>query len=104
MGNTPPRGPERLANVLAELMARRGFGRVQSAQAYEEAWVKAAGPMVAQFTRVTGLKRGALEVLVANSMLVQELTFQKPTLLAALLQSLPDQGIKDLRFRVGLIE
>ena len=48
-----------------------------------------------------GLRRGTLEVVVTNSTLMQELGFQKADLLETLTRLLPDQGIKDLRFRVG---
>ena len=71
------RGPQTIGNVLSELMARRGFARVQSAAAYEAAWREAAGPLAAKYTRVGLLRRGTLEVVVANSTLVQELGFQK---------------------------
>jgi len=98
------RGPQAIGNVLSELMARRGFARVQSAEAVEAAWREAAGPLAAKYTRV-GQRRGvALEVIVANSTLVQELGFQKQELLETLGELLPDEGIKCLRFRVGNIE
>jgi predicted nucleic acid-binding Zn ribbon protein len=98
------RGPERINNILSELMARRGYARVQSAQQFDAAWNEAAGPLAAQYSRVGALRRGKLEVVVANSTLVQELMFQKAALLKTLAQLLPDQGIKDLRFRVGTIQ
>jgi predicted nucleic acid-binding Zn ribbon protein len=99
-----PRGPERIGNILSELMARRGYARVQSAAEYDAAWSEAAGPLAAQYSRVGGLRRGRLEVVVANSTLVQELVFQKPALLKDLARLLPEQGIEDLRFRVGVIQ
>lgn len=92
-----------MANILAELMARRGFARVQGAAEYETAWLQAAGEMIAKHTRVGGLRRGKLEITVANSTLVQELGFQKVALLAKLNELLPNQGISDLRFRAGAI-
>ena len=85
-------------------MARRGYARVQSAEVYDAAWREAAGPLAAQYTRVGSLRRGMLEVIVANSTLLQELVFQKPALLKTLTASLPDEGIKNIRFRVGVIE
>ena len=99
-----PRGPERIGNILSELLARRGYARVQGAAEYDAAWGEAAGPLAAQYSRVGGLRRGKLEVVVANSTLVQELVFQKPALLKALARLLPEQGIEDLRFRVGVIQ
>ncbi len=85
-------------------MARRGFAREQSGAALEEAWKSAAGELLAQYTRVGQVRRGALEVIVANSTLVQELSFQKPTILESLGRLLPDEAIKDLRFRVGQVQ
>ena len=98
------RGPQTIGNVLSELMARRGYARVQSAEAYEAAWREAAGPLAAKYTRPGQLRRGTLEVVVANSTLMQELGFQKSALLTKLAELLPDEGIKNIRFRVGNIE
>jgi predicted nucleic acid-binding Zn ribbon protein len=98
-----PRGPEPIGNILADLMARHGFARLESTAALEAAWRQAAGEMLARYTRVGAIRRGKLEVLVANSTLLQEMTFQKATLLARLAALLPDHPIKDLRFRVGVI-
>jgi len=99
-----PRGPQAIGNVLSELMARRGYARVQSAAAYDEAWREAAGPLAAKYSRPGQLRRGVLEVVVANSTLMQELSFQKSEILKSLTGLLPDQGIENLRFRVGNIE
>ena len=98
------RGPKAIGDVLSELMARRGYARVQSAAAYEAAWREAAGPLAAKYSRVGLLRRGTLEVVVANSTLVQELAFQKTELLKSLAELLPHEGIEGLRFRVGNIE
>ncbi len=98
------RGPKMIGDVVSELMARRGFGRLQSAEGYEAAWREAAGPLAAKYTRVGLLRRGTLEVIVANSVLVQELGFQKGGLLKSLSELLPGQGITNLRFRLGAIE
>jgi len=98
------RGPRRIGEVLPELMARWGYARVQSAEALEAAWREAAGSMMARYTQPGALRRKTLEVVVANSPLMQELTFQKPALLKTLNELLPDEEIKDLRFRVGPVE
>ena len=101
---TMKRGPQTIGNVLSELMSRRGYARVQSAAACDDAWREAAGPLVAKYTRVGLLRRGTLEVVVANSTLIQELGFQKRMLLRKLAALLPDEGIENLRFRVGNME
>ena len=98
------RGPQTIGNVLSELMSRRGYARVQSAATFEAAWNEAAGPLAAKYTRVGPLRRGTLEVVVANSTLVQELGFQKQALLKSLAELLPDEEITNIRFRTGNIE
>jgi len=105
------RQPTPIAEILADLMARRGFARVQSAEAVEQAWREAvaqldSGDLIAEHTRVGKIRRGQLEVTVHHSVLIQELEFQKQTLLKYLNQQLPelgipDQQITDLRFRLG---
>jgi len=95
--------PQRIGNVLAELMARTGFAGRQAAAACEEAWRDAAGPLVAAYSRPGRVRRGVLEVVVANSALVQELAFEKAHLLEVLQRRLPEQGIRNIRFRVGIL-
>lgn len=97
------RSPKPIGDVLAELMARRGFARVQATAALEAAWREAAGALIAEHTRVGAVKRGKLEIIVANSILLQELGYQKADLLAALAKELPDENIQDIRFRVGSV-
>jgi len=98
------RKPVSIAEVLSELMARRGFARVRTAEALEAAWREAAGELLAGYSRPGEVRRGKLEVTVANSTLVQELTFQKSAILKRLGERLPDERIRDLRFRVGPID
>jgi hypothetical protein len=47
------------------------------------------------------VRRGVLEVLVGNSTLAQELGFQKKSLVKRLAELLPEEKIRDLKFRVG---
>lgn len=98
------RGPKAMSELLCELMARRGFTRVQASAELEDAWRKAAGPLAAKFTRPGLIRRGTLEVIVATSTLVQELTFQKPMLVRRLTELVPAMNIRNLRFRVGTID
>jgi predicted nucleic acid-binding Zn ribbon protein len=95
--------PKRIADVIAQLVQRRGYAQVRAAQAWDEAWRTAAGAQFAALTQVGPVKRGVLEVLAANSLVVQELGFEKERLLAAMQQSAPTAGIKQLRFKVGQI-
>lgn len=97
------RGPQPIANILAELIARSGIGRVQSTADLQKAWLEAAGPLVARYTRAGTVQRGKLEVIVANSTFMQELNYQKSAIVDALARLLPEQKIKDIRFRLGAI-
>ena len=93
--------PQKIANILADLLARRGFGRVQSTEAYERRGGRRPGPLAGQYTRIGALRRGTLEVVVLNSTLVQELTYQKAALLKALNQLLPGAGDPRSAFPLG---
>jgi hypothetical protein len=84
-------------------MARRGYARQISASAYNNAWASAVGEPANRFTQAGNVRRGSLEITVANSTLLQELTYRKIELLAKLNQLLPEQNIRDLRFRVGSV-
>jgi predicted nucleic acid-binding Zn ribbon protein len=96
--------PRKIADVLSEMMARRGYARERSSQDLAAAWQEAAGEMIAQYSRAGLIRQGKLEVTVTHSALVQELTFQKAAILAELRKRLPREHIADLRFRVGPTE
>jgi predicted nucleic acid-binding Zn ribbon protein len=99
-----PRGrPQPIAEVLNDLLARRGYAREQSSAACGEAWCKAAGELLARYSRPGQVRRGKLEVVVANSTLMQEITFQKAQIVAALNTQLPELNITDLKLKVGVI-
>lgn len=96
------RGPQKVSELLGELLMRRGYQGLRALAAVETAWSAAVGDLVAGHTRTSRLNRGTLEVLVDNGVLLQELTaFRKPALVQALQQALPEAGIHDIRFRLG---
>ena len=97
------KGPQPIGDILAQLMARRGFAQVAGAAALEAAWREAAGQLAAEHSHAIAIRRGKLEVLVAHSAMVQELSFQKAAIVQRLGGLLPDGHITDLRFRVGPI-
>ena len=97
-------GPVRIGNVVAEIMSRKGLGRRQSVEQREEVWRDVVGSELAAMTRCGDVRRRRLEVIVANSMLIQELTFRKQELIAGLNQQLPELEVQDIRFRIGQIK
>src|SRR5438270_14024301 len=99
------KGPERLGEIVGRLMIARGWGRRRERARLEQAWAEAAGEASAQQTRVGGLNRGVLEVVVGNAVLMQELAhFQKRRLLEQLRARLPGTTLTDLRFRAGVVD
>ncbi len=97
-------GPQRIADALSRLMARRGYARIQAASELDAAWSGAVGDPLAGQSRPGNLRRGVLDVTVGNSAVMQELTFIKRTILKELERMVPEQKIRDLRFRVGPID
>jgi predicted nucleic acid-binding Zn ribbon protein len=101
----PQKGPERLNEILSRLFTARGWGRRQDRLHLEKAWAEAAGPELAAQTRIGALRRGVLEVVVGNAVLLQELAhFHKRRLLEQLRRRLPRTPLTDLRFRAGVLE
>ena len=97
------RRPKKLGDVLAQLITARGYGRIQADAELAAAWQAAAGETIARYTCPGRVRRGVFEITVSNSIIIQELTFQKQQILAELQSQLPDTRIRDLRFRVGSI-
>src|SRR5215217_1856488 len=98
------RKPKKIADVLAQLITTRGYGRIQADADFAAAWQQAAGATIAKYTRPGRLRRGTLEVTASNSTIIQELTYQKQQILAQLQTALPDAKMRDVKFRVGSIE
>lgn len=96
-----PRGPQRMDQVVASLLARKGYAQLQDGLEVNAAWEQAVGQPHGSASRAGGVRRGVLEVIVASSIVLQELTFRKKKLVALLAQALPEHRITDLRFRVG---
>ncbi len=103
--DVPNRGPERLGEILSRLFAARGWGRRQGRLHLEKAWAEVAGAEYAAHSRPGALRRGVLEVMVDNAVLLQELAhFHKRRLLEQLRRRLPDTPLTDLRFCAGVLE
>ena len=98
------RRPKKPADILAKLMARKGYAQTESAGELESVWNSIVGPKWQSKTKIGNISRGVLEVYVASSMVNQQLVFQKRKLLAQLQQLLPQNNLTDLRFRIGNVD
>lgn len=99
-----PREPQRIADVVSRLMARRGYAQVESLGQICEMWRGLIGEKLAKDSRPAGLKRGVLEVAVRSSVILQELSFRKRRLLREIKKTDFGGQIRDLRFRVAELD
>lgn len=99
------RGPRALRDVLAEVFTTRGLAAVHSDDQWQEIWGELVGTSIAEHTRVIGIRKGELEVIVDNSVLLQELSmFRSRALLEQVQRRMPKVRLKKIRFRVGPVE
>jgi hypothetical protein len=92
--------PTRLGAALGELIARRGYARVEEHRQYREAW-SAVAEEWKRHTQVSRVQRGQLIVEVDHAALVGELAgFHAAGLLARLQTEYPALKIKGLKFRL----
>ncbi len=90
-----------IGEVLAELAASSSFARTFAVARWEAAWRQVVGETIAAKSQVSLPRRGVLTVLVANSAVLHELQFRKAEILRRLASLMPEQPLKDVRFRVG---
>lgn len=93
--------PKSAGHLVNQLMARHGIAQTQYANELQSTWDQVVGAKWNQLTRPAQMNRGVLEVIVANSMVNQQLTFEKQNLLKSMQKLMPSLKLKDLRFRVG---
>lgn len=98
-------GPRALATILADLFTVRGYSRVGVRSLLETAWNEAVGKPSSDQTCLGDIRRGVLDVTVAHSALLQELSaFRKEELLRALQRHPAGFRIRDFRFRLGVVD
>lgn len=98
------RRPRRPADLLGQLMARKGYAQTETTNELESIWMAVAGDKWQSKTKVGSIRAGVLEVLVSSSAANHQIGFQKKKLLAELKRRLPKNNLKDLRFIVGKID
>lgn len=104
MNNRQPGKVQSIGGTLAQLMAKKGYAQVQTADACQKAWQVAAGEQLAKHSLAGNVTRGALLVMVSNSAVSQAISFQKSQILKSLQNQLPDHNITDLKIKVGRID
>ncbi len=97
------RQPKGIERYITQHMAKRGYAASGSNDRLQRAWTEIVGPQLVNQTRAVAVQRGTLEVLVANSTMMQEIIFQRSELLKKIQENLPDARITSLKLRVGRI-
>ena len=95
------RGPQPIGRIVSRLLARTGYDREQASDTLAAAWRAALPAELADHARPGLVRRGVLEVFVSHSAIVQEFSFHKHAVLAALRERLPTAGITDIRCRLS---
>ncbi len=98
------RAPKKSADIVAQLLARKGYGQQSAVAELQRIWQNIAADEWRNQTQVGIIRRGVLEIIVGNSMLNQRLEFEKKRLLAELKKHLPQSNLRDIRFRIGNLE
>ena len=93
--------PKKAQTFVNQLLTRRGIAQQQHNQQLRSYWDLAVGPKWNQLSLAGNISRGVLEVTVANSMVNQQINFQKKKLLTTMQNLMPEAKLKDLRFRLG---
>lgn len=87
-------------SVVTQWTAKRNIAAVQESELVQEAWSAAVDDLLRPHTRAGKITRGVLHVWVDSPLVVQELTLQKPRLLKAMIERLPDHRIKSWKLHV----
>jgi predicted nucleic acid-binding Zn ribbon protein len=95
------RGPAKMGDVVNDLIARRGYLQSKTAEVLKNTWQQIVGPQLARNTEVGNVRRNVLDVFAKNSVVMQELSFQKVKILKRLQATDCGSKIRDLRFRIG---
>ncbi len=98
-------GPRQLGDILTDLFAARGYARLRARDELESAWSRAVGESRSKLTKLGGIRRGVLTVVVAHSALLEEFAaFEKQAILASLRGEAVGSVIRDIKFRVGSVD
>jgi hypothetical protein len=95
------RTPTKATRLISDLFARHGLAQTQASEELATAWRAVVGETWAKQTRVGPIRRGVCEVTVANSALLQQISFQQRDILSQLQSRQPHFNIRQIRFRVG---
>jgi hypothetical protein len=89
-----------IGSLVSQLISRRGYAQSGVTNQFEQIIRGVLGPGLAKEITVGKLNRGVLKVFAGDSVTVQELMFQKRTLVRRIQAEMPDAKLTDIRFEV----
>ena len=95
------RAPKHGSELINQLLSRKGYGQTNATASLEQHWTEAVGHSLGNKCQPGVLRRGTLEIIVQNSSVLQEITFQKRKILQELQRRMQSLDIADLKFKVG---
>ena len=92
--------PKRIGTLVNQLIARKGYASVIGDEAMLASVRGCLDQRLHDAVRLGPLRAGVLQVIVVDSVTLQELNFQKRKVLRKIQADHPDR-VTDLRFRLG---
>lgn len=89
-----------IGSLVSQLISRRGYAQVAATSQFHETIVAVVGKDLGKEITVGKLNRGVLKVFAKDSVTIQELTFQKRSIINRLAKEMPDAKVSDIRFAV----
>ena len=90
----------RIGSIVGQLISRRGYAQVSANEAMHQLILAEGGADLGTGLQVGNLRQGVLHLYASDSATLQELNFRKRGILKRLQRELPENKIKDLRFRI----
>ncbi len=90
----------KIGSLVNQLMSRRGYAQAIASEELQATIATSVGSELASSVHVGNLRQGVLQVFVSDSVTLQELNFQKRSILKKIQSELPHSGVIDLRFRI----
>ena len=96
---TKPR-VQKIGTLVSQLMSRRGYAQVAATDEFHATIGTAVGGVLGSSISVGNLKKGVLHIYASDSVTLQELNFQKRSILKQIQKDLPQTNVNDLKFRI----
>ncbi len=101
--NHQPRRIRKIGSLVSQLMSRRGYAQATVTDELQLSLAETVGETLRTSVRVGYVNRGVLQIYAADSVTMQELVFQKRSILTGIQTSMPQSNITDLKFKVQTI-